>query len=321
MINKRSHPILIVGAGSIGERYIRNLWKLDFDNIHVYRQRNLPFRDIGDAKVCIHLDWDEIIKLKPYAAFITSPTSLHIKHALACANLGSHVLIEKPLSNSLEKIDELEDVIITKSIYFRTAYMMRFHPLIIRIKEIILNKELGDLLSFASKWGEYLPNWHPWEDYRVSYASKKELGGGAALTLSHDIDLSNWLCNSNIKQHITFKNFISKLEVNVEAGADILIHYENGIIGNIQLNYFEKVPERYIRLIFDNGSILFDYFQNSLTIKTLGNTANTKIENYDRNDMFIDQINAFFGKIENYAIDESIEQLRESISLIKICNE
>ncbi|NQU86705.1 MAG: hypothetical protein HQ541_13180, partial [Mariniphaga sp.] len=85
MTNKRGMPILIVGAGSIGERYIRNLWKIGFNNIHVYRQRNLPFRDIGNARVCIHLDWNEIIKLKPYAAFITTPTSTHLKYAIACA--------------------------------------------------------------------------------------------------------------------------------------------------------------------------------------------------------------------------------------------
>ena len=320
-MNNRNEAIIIVGVGSIGERYIRNLWKIGFRNIHAYRQRNLPVRDIGDAKLNIHYDWDEIFSLKPYAAIIASPTSLHIKHAIACAKLGTHLLVEKPLSNSLENINELKQVIVDNNIYLRVAYMMRFHPFIIKIRDIIVNNQLGKLLSFASKWGEYLPDWHPWEDYKDSYASKKELGGGAALTLSHDIDLSNWLCNSKIEKHITFNNHISNLEIDVEGGTDILIQYQNGIVGNIQLNYYERIPERFIRLVFDKGSILFDYYQNSLIIKTIENTVKNKIKNFDRNDMFLSQLNYFFNKIENFTINDSIDQLNDSLSIIKICND
>lgn len=313
-------PILIVGAGSIGERHIRNLWQLGFNNLFVFRQRNLPFRDIADAKINVITDWAVIEEIKPYAAFITSPTSLHLQQAIKCAQLGAHVFIEKPLSHNLEGIDQLKYVVQEAGIYIRIGYMMRYHPLIIRLKEIIDNKVLGELLSFSSKWGEYLPNWHPWEDYRFSYAAKQELGGGSALTLSHDIDLVNWICSSNVVKFATFKNYKSKLEVDVESGADILLKFENGITGSLNLNFYEKVNERFLNLVFDEGSINFNYYLSKLTIKKINITEYIELKDFDRNNLFISQLYDFFQKINNYKISDSINQIEESEIIIKICN-
>ena len=86
--------------------------------------------------------------------------------------------------------------------------MMRFHPLICDLKEIISNEYYGKLISIQSKWAEFLPDWHPWEDYRISYASNKKMGGGVALTLSHDIDLAFFLTSSKLQ------NFSNELEFN-----------------------------------------------------------------------------------------------------------
>lgn len=319
--NYYDRPILVIGAGSIGERHINNLWHLGYRNINVFRQRNIPFRNIKGVKLRVLLDWNEVITLMPFASIIATPTIQHIRQAISCAMLKSHLLIEKPLSNSTEELTFLEEIVVKNKIYLRVGYMMRFHPLIIKLKSIIENEQLGELISFTSKWGEYLPDWHPWEDYKQSYAAKKELGGGVALTLSHDIDLANWLCNSKIIDHITFKNSKSKLEVDTESGVDILLRYENGITGHIHLNYYEKVSERYLRLVFVNGTIIFKYFQNTLTLKTPENNEHIVIENFNRNDLFIAQTKSFFECIGNFSIDESINQINESIQIIKICND
>ncbi|MEI2709772.1 MAG: hypothetical protein V9E96_12270 [Chitinophagaceae bacterium] len=66
-------------------------------------------------------------------------------------------------------------------------------------------------MNIQTFWGEYLPAWHPWEDYRTSYAAQKENGGGAALTLSHDIDVVNWIANSAVQRYSSFANHHSAL--------------------------------------------------------------------------------------------------------------
>ena len=46
------------------------------------------------------------------------------------------------------------------------GYNMRFHPLMIKIKKLLVCKNLGDIYNIQSEWSEYYPDWHPWEDYR-----------------------------------------------------------------------------------------------------------------------------------------------------------
>lgn len=321
MTDFKSKPIVVFGAGSIGERHIRNLWTLGFQNIFVFRQRNLPFRDIADAKVTVIKTWEEVVAIKPIAGIITSPTSQHISQAIKCVESGIHVLVEKPLSDEINSLHELENVLNAKNIFVYVGYMNRFHPHISRIQSIIDSKEFGNLLSIHSKWAEYLPDWHPWEDYRESYAARKDLGGGVALTLSHDIDMASYLANDEVEKFFSQKNYKSNLEINVEAGVDFLIKYQNGVTANIHLNFYEKVKERFLKLVFDNASIQFDFYISTLTIKTPTGNLEEVLENFDRNDLFIEQTKFFFNKISSgFTVEESFKQISDSRLIIKMCS-
>lgn len=318
--NKKK-PIIVFGAGSIGERHIRNLWSLGFKNIFVFRKRNLPFKDIGNAEIKIIKSWNEIKLIKPFAAIICTPTSLHFSQALACVQLGIHCLVEKPLSHNTDKFSELVKLINTNKVFVYVGYMMRFHPLIRKIDEIIKSKKYGNIISIQSKWGEYLPDWHPWEDYRESYAAKSELGGGAALTLSHDIDLVNFLSKSKIKKVFKIKNYKSKLDLDVEAGIDILIEFQNKITANIHLNFYEKTKERFLKIIFDEASVKFNYYDSKLTIyKSNHKDEIIFLKDFDRNDLFIEQTKFFFKTINDFSILDSIDQINFSEKTINICN-
>ncbi len=317
----KTEPIVVFGAGSIGERHIRNLWQLGFRNITIFRQRNLPFRDIADAKVTVIKTWEQVDKLKPIAAIITSPTSFHTSQTIECVKRNIHVLVEKPLSNTTEDFQELKNIIENRSAFVYVGYMMRFHPLIAKAKQIIDSKEYGDVISMQSKWAEYLPDWHPWEDYRTSYAAQKRLGGGVALTLSHEIDVCNFLANSKVRTSFIQKNYKSKLEIDVESGADILIKYENESTSNIHLNFYEKCKERFLRIVLDDASLIFDYFNSTLTIKTNFQDDIVLTENdFDRNDMFVEQTKYFFSKLDCFTFEESLQQIENSEQIIKICN-
>lgn len=313
-------PIVVLGAGSIGERHIRNLWHLGYRNLYVYRLRNLPFRDIGNAQVTVLLTWEEVVALQPYACIVTSPTSLHLEQALRSVEIGAHVLVEKPLAATVDGLDLLAGALGRHKVWLYVGYMMRFHPLLVRIKNMIQSEEYGRLISLQSKWGEYLPDWHPWEDYRTSYAARKELGGGVALTLSHDIDVANWLNESAVSQYFIQKSTHSSLEVDVESGADVLLKYENGVTANIHLNFYEKHKERYLRLVFDDASVHFDFFSSTLTIFSGNERHEEVLENFDRNDLFVAQTQYFFEKINHFTTEESVRQVQDSSVIIQICN-
>lgn len=309
--------IAVIGAGSIGRRYIDNLVELGYEDIYVLRQTSKEVNNLNQS-VNIITNWDELIKLKPFAAFICNPTSLHIESAIRLAKAGVHLLVEKPLSNSLDGIRELKEILISQKIYFHVGYMMRHHPVFNDLNSISQNQEFGKLISIQSKWGEYLPDWHPWEDYRTSYAAKKELGGGVSLTLSHEIDLVNWLVKSKVKKWFILKNYSSNLEVDVESGAEIILKFKNGITANIHLNFYEKCKERFLKLVYENVTVLIDFVENSMIIKNSGKKVH--YFEYDRNDLFISQINYFMKKTKIFNKKDVTDSINESINIINICN-
>lgn len=309
----------MVGAGSIGERHIEILQKMGYKNIHVFRQRNLPLRNIAADTVHIFTDWNEIKTIRPLAAFICTPTSQHLAQTIDCAGMGIHLLVEKPLAENISGLKELKKVVVEKKVYLQVAYMLRFHPLMQKMKEFVANSDYGNLLNFQTYWGEYLPDWHPWEDYRNSYAARKEMGGGAALTLSHDIDLVMWLTNNKIKQYSTIKNYRSSLEVNVESGVDINFQFENGVTGHSHLNFFEKSPKRNYRFVFENASVEIDYFKNEMNIFINGDIQTIEVEAFERNQMFEDQCKYFMNKTLDFNIGESLLIIEQSKEIIRIC--
>ena len=232
-----NQPIVVLGAGSIGERHIRNLWSLGYKNIIVYRQRNLALRDIGKAAVKIFTNWNEIVCLQPLAAIICTPTSQHLKQTFECIEAGMHVLVEKPLAHKDFNDEELVSLAVKKNRLIQVGYMLRYHPLLQKAKSFIEHATYGNLVNIQSYWGEYLPGWHPWEDYKISYAASKDMGGGAALTLSHDIDAVNWLTGCLPAYFKTIHNYKSQLNINADAAFDAIFSYTNNVTDHVHVNF------------------------------------------------------------------------------------
>mgnify|MGYP003670733758 CR=1 FL=1 len=316
MINK-GDPVLVFGAGSIGERHIGVLQKMGYLNIWVYRKRLFPLRNIDASTIHTITNLNQVKDHKPSFAIICTPTALHLEQTLFCVENNIPVLVEKPLSHSLAGFEELHAMVVKNSAVVHIAYMLRYHPFMQRIKKWVVNQEFGDLLNIQTYWGEYLPDWHPWEDYSTSYPACKELGGGVALTLSHDIDLVNWIAGSEIVEWHNLKNYRSNLDVNVEAGSDISMAYQNGITAHCHLNYFEKVARRYYRFILDNASIEVDYLNNTMTLLfPNGEIERQVLQNFDRNELFEKQLEGFVLNLRKSDPTKMIE----SKKIIEICN-
>jgi predicted dehydrogenase len=90
-------------------------------------------------------------------------------------------------------IDELEAQVQRNGVKVLVGFQFRFHPGLRQVKKLLDEAAIGEPLSVRAHWGEYLPNWHPWEDYKLGYAARPELGGGVILTLSHPLDYLRWL--------------------------------------------------------------------------------------------------------------------------------
>ena len=310
--------ILVCGVGSIGERHINNLISLGYKDIILYRTRNKKLRTIK-KKFPTFNNLSEALKQNPDVAIISNPTHLHLKVAMECVKSNCHVFIEKPISQNIKGYRKLKNLIIKKRRHIMVGYMMRYHPCIIQMKEWIDKKKIGRILHFKSDWGEYMPNWHPWENYKISYAGKKEMGGGPILTLSHEIDLCLFFCGHFTKVLGNF-NSISDLKLNTEDLADILISFDNGVCANIHLNYLSRPPSRKIDIIGSKGQVSFDYYKNQTKLYIKGKHSKSKdvSKNFSRNDLFKKELRDFFKTIENK--NPTTTSIDNAFKIVKLAN-
>ena len=304
--------ILICGAGSIGTRHAKNLIALKHNIAFYTKRKNSPIKDV----LCFKKLTDAFTKFKPEITFITNVTSLHIKTALYAAKKNSALFIEKPLTNKKTNVKKLVNIIKKKKIINMVGYMMRFHPAITIIKKMIIKKQLGKIFHFYFQWGEYLPNWHKNENYKKSYAANKSLGGGAALTLSHDLDLAFYLFGKI--NYTTISKTNVGLGIKAETSANIFVEFKNKISGLIHLDYLQKTRSRYLKIVGTKKIVEFFYDKNSLKIYNYKKNVYKKFKKFKRNDMFLNQSKYFLKKCKNKT--QCSPNIKHSYELLKNSN-
>lgn len=325
--------ILVCGVGSIGERHIRNLLKLGYEDIAVYRTRQLPFRTL-EREFKTYSDLGQALaEFRPAVAFITNPTSLHLPVALECARSGCHLFIEKPISHTLTSLDELQAEVDRRGSFVMVGYMLRFHPLFQQVKAWLdegPEGTLGQPVFVRSSWGEHVPDWHPWEDYRESYSVRPELGGGPALTLSHDLDLLVWMLGP-AAEVTALVNRVSPLQAACEHAIDILLRFPNGVTANVHLDYCQRPPQRLWELVAARGRVQIDYLAGTLALwrgeigantgSHRGQVTGPEIQplpaGFDRNDLFVGELEHFFECLRaNRAPVPGIREATESVRIV-----
>lgn len=283
---------LFCGLGSIGQRHLNNLIALGEKDVVIYKSRNSQ-------------TIEDVLKTKPDVAFITNPTIFHIPYALKLAGAGCNLFIEKPLAVTNEGLVKLEKIVKEKKLIVSVGFMMRFHPAVKQIKKWLDNKFIGFPITVRMSCGEYLPLWHPTENYQNSYAGQKKLGGGPINTLSHEIDLINYFFGKP-ESVFALKSRDSKLEITTEHAVEILFQYEDKLLVEVHLDYLQNPPKRNWEIIGNSGKIEFNYYSNELILYVMNKKTlkykTTKIEfknNFERNDMFKEELSNFIYRLKN----------------------
>ncbi len=251
--------ILIAGLGSIGRRHFRNLISLGERDLVLYRTRKATLPDDELAGFPVETDLAEALKKhRPQAVIVANPTSLHLDVAIPAAEAGCALLLEKPIAEDLSRVHELRRAAQNNGERTLVGFQFRYHPTLNQARELIQSEAIGKILTVHAHWGEYLPNWHPWEDYRASYAARDDLGGGVIRTLTHPLDYLRFLLGE-IESLQAFHGHISPLELKgVEDVAEIGLKFSSGAIGGLHLNYFQRPPVHRLEIVGTAGTLCWD---------------------------------------------------------------
>jgi predicted dehydrogenase len=253
MASGNSVNVAVVGAGSIGSRHQRILKQLGHQvSVVSANSPDADFRSMSDALERESFDY----------VVIASQTSQHVTDLSALINnrFSGRVLIEKPL---FEKLHTLED---NNFSFAAVGYNLRFHPAIVWLKDTL--PKLGKLSSANFYVGQYLPTWRPDSDYRKSSSARDISGGGVLRDLSHELDLVQYLFG-DWQQLTAVGGKFSDLEIATDDTFSILMTSTKCNAISVQLNYIDRIKQRYITINGNNGTVSIDLISNTAKFNVL----------------------------------------------------
>lgn len=251
----------VLGCGSIGKRHVRNLLALGETSILAFDPREDRQAEAAALAGTITTTGDlrEVWEARPEAVLVTAPSKMHVPLALEAAEAGAHMFLEKPVSDVHDAaLDELARKVAEKKLVSLVGCNLRFHPGLVKAKALLAEKRIGRLVSVRAEFGQYLPDWHPWEDYRKGYSARKDLGGGVILDAIHELDYVRWLAG-DVTKVAALVGHLSHIEIDTEDTASILLRFASGAFGEVHLDYVQRTYTRSCQIVGDEGTIAWEF--------------------------------------------------------------
>lgn len=293
---------LVIGYGSIGQRHVRLLKYLNIP-VSVVSRRKLQLENTYSSlsRAFKENNYQYIVIANETASHITS-----LQQVKEFYFEGS-ILVEKPLFMQPERVD-----FDTSNVF--VAYNLRFHPLLSKLKEKLVGEQVVSVNAYV---GQYLPSWRPETNYSESYSAIRKQGGGVLRDLSHELDYLTMLFGE-WQGLVSEVGKFSNLNIETEDYVSVCYVTNQNIRIAVELNYLDRITQRYITIQTNNKTIKIDFISNSVN-------CNGKLEQlpqFDRDYTYIKQHEDMLDKasdccsyIEGMKVVNMIEAIEKSSRL------
>jgi len=306
----------------MGKRRIRNLLKLGFKDIIGFDATTSRRTETGKKfHILIESSIKDALKHNPNVMIISTPPDKHLSYVKIAIKHNIDFFTEVNLiSEHVKKIIQLTQ---KTSLICSPSFTMHFHPLIKELKKLLQKNTIGKILIIQHHSGQYLPNWHPWEDYRKFFVSKKITGGARELI---PVELV-WLTYlfDEIKSVTANVEKISNLDVKINDIYQVLMKFKNNISCTLTVDVISIPSFRETKIIGEYGTILCDFNNGTLkilkekTVKNiplkLGNIAKGYVGSTPSETLYEEEIKTFLDSVQNrtkyfYSFIEELKILR-----------
>jgi predicted dehydrogenase len=309
--------ILLAGCGSIGKRHARVLRELGIQHLTACDPDGSKLEELRAQQPGIEIceSFSAGLKRRPDAAFILTPPKLHVPMAIQALEAGCHVFSEKPISDSLDKIDVLSALAAETGRKVMVGLCFRFHEGLRKAKELVCKGTIGRLVSIRSLIGEHLPDVRP--DYKTLFSAQYS----GAFDLMHDIDLALWYAKQPVRKVKAFSGRYSDVEIDAPDLAEILIDFQDRCMATVHLDFFQRPRRRQIELIGVAGVICIEFARWDEYTLSIYSAAAGKWEHLNgrtrRDDMFRDEDSEFLGAVSGSSdITCTIEEATQSLRVV-----
>ena len=170
------------------------------------------------------------------AVYIASPVFFHKEQAIKAAQAKKHILLEKPVALTVSEAEEIKKACEENGVKISIGFLMRFHGYHQRIKEIIAEGKIGDIVSMRGQF----TCWYP--DIEGAWRQKKALSGGGALVDMgiHVIDLLHYLTGLKAVEVAAF-NQTQTFGYEVDDSSNLIMKMDNGSVAYVDSNF--NIPD------------------------------------------------------------------------------
>ncbi len=279
--------VLFDGLGSIGRRHLHNLAGLR-PGVEVLACRRRG-RDSAPLEYPVRAvpSLADGLAEQPDLAVIATPTALHLDAARAVIEAGVPLLLEKPVTDGWAGVVELVCAAEQRNLPVAVGFNLRFHEALQQARQRLLDGAVGRVVSLRASVGQYLPEWHPGEDYRENYSAKRAMGGGAILDLVHEIDLARWFLGP-VASVQAMAGQLGDLQLDTEDLAEILLGHRERGLSSVHVDYLRRPARRTLEVLGTEGTLEVDLLTATLRVfEARRNTSwETTLEPWERNDMY-----------------------------------
>lgn len=266
--------VVIAGFGSIGRRHFRIARELMPDaEIRVLRHARPADEGETAGADGVFYSIEEAAAFAPNLSIVATPAPFHRPIAEAMLQVGSHLLIEKPLADTVEGLEGLIALARERRRVVQTGYNLRYLPSLRRFRDLVREGGVGAILSIRCQVGQYLPDWRPEQDYRRTVSANRNLGGGVLLELSHEIDYLRWVFGEAAWVQ-AFLGKQSRLDVDVEDTAHLILGFAGDTsqrpVASVSLDFIRRDTVRECVAIGQEGTLRWDGISGAVELKTPG---------------------------------------------------
>ena len=316
---KYEKKVAVIGLGSMGKRRIRNLKALGFEKIYGFdlrEDRKLSSKQQYGIQVISSIE--DLISEKFDALIISTPPDTHHIYMKIAIDYRIPAFIEASVLdtdfNDIIRLSEKYKVLLAPSC------TLLFHPGIILISQIIKSSQLGQITNVLYHSGQYLPDWHSFEDVSEFYVSNKETGGAREIIPFELTWLTKIFGFPKKVAGFYIKTLNIKGAEKIDDTYNFIYNYETYLL-NISVDVVSRHATRRLLINGALGQIYWDWDENM--IKKYDSKTNSWTEllydtipaqsGYNKNiteQMYIDELNQFFitafndGIFPNNLIDD-----------------
>jgi len=260
----------VIGVGSMGQNHAR-VYSEIANLVGIADKNKENGQKVADRfKIKCYTDYIEFLKLPELdAVSIATPSSTHSEVAMAALKAGKHILVEKPLALKIDDARELVETAREYGLTLAVGHVERYNPVVEVTKKILDSGQFGDLITVTSR--------------RVSSFPARIKDAGVIMDLGiHDIDIVRFLIGSKVSGVFTLAGATgtSSAGKDKEDHANILLDFENGVSGFIEINWLTPMKVRKVSLTCSKNFVVMDYMDQSLEV------SSSSLGEYDIGDLY-----------------------------------